>query len=161
MTSCHVDFDHLANGTGGRILTQREVPNHLRMVGRGKAKDVAGVAPEHLCVALGHRDLGSDLTISESTRATDGNAPEQGNQGQATTNHWDVRRRVAELPTEPSSVLKPQTSPRYLDRHSALWDGMQHWNQCGEKFRRRTRQKATRQCLNSIVGRHSITRTVR
>ena len=32
------------------------------MMGRGKAKDVAGWAPEHLCVALGHPDLGKELT---------------------------------------------------------------------------------------------------
>ena len=32
------------------------------MMGRGKAKDVAGWASEHLCVALGHPDLGRELT---------------------------------------------------------------------------------------------------
>ena len=47
-------FDHLTTGAG-RTLTLREVTHHLRMMGRrGKAKDVAGWAPEHLCVALGH-----------------------------------------------------------------------------------------------------------
>ena len=54
-------LDHLASGTG-RTLTQREVTHRLRMMGRGKAKDVAGWAPEHLCVALGHPDLGKELT---------------------------------------------------------------------------------------------------
>ena len=53
--------DHLTSSTG-RMLTLREVTDHLRMMGRGKAKDVAGWAPEHLCVALGHPDLVRELT---------------------------------------------------------------------------------------------------
>ena len=39
---------HLANGPG-RTLTLREVTHHLRMMGRGKAKDVAGWDP-NICV---------------------------------------------------------------------------------------------------------------
>ena len=54
-------FDHFTEGVG-RTLTLHEVTHHLRMMGRGKGKDVSGWAPEHLCVALGHPDLGRELT---------------------------------------------------------------------------------------------------
>ena len=54
-------LDHLANGPG-RTLTQREVMHQLRMMRRGKAKDVAGWAPEHLCVAQGHLTWRKELT---------------------------------------------------------------------------------------------------
>ena len=54
-------FDHLTKGVG-RTLTLPDVTHHLRMMERGKGKDVAGWAPEHLCVALGHPDLGRELT---------------------------------------------------------------------------------------------------
>ena len=45
-----------------RRLTTRELTQHLRLAGRGKAKDVTGWAAEHLCVVLGHRDLANLLT---------------------------------------------------------------------------------------------------
>ena len=86
-------LDYLAKELG-RILSLREVTHHLRMMGRGKAKDVAGWAPEHLCVVLGHPDLGKELTnffnhsIQDnlgSTHAADGHTLEQGNQMKATT----------------------------------------------------------------------------
>ena len=53
--------DYLAKESG-RILSLREVTHRLRMMFRGKAKDVAGWAPEHLCVVLGHPDWGKVLT---------------------------------------------------------------------------------------------------
>ena len=91
-------FDHLANGNGGRTISQKETTQHLRLRGRVRAKDVAGWGSGHLCVVLGHHDLGKELAnflnhfiqrkLCEGTqrlRAASGHAHERGNQGQATT----------------------------------------------------------------------------
>ena len=70
-------LDYLAKEPG-RILSLREVTHHLRMTGRGEAKDVVGWAPD-LCVLLGHRDLGKELTnfFNTSSRVTSAKEPSE------------------------------------------------------------------------------------
>ena len=164
-------LDYLANEPG-RSLTLREV-THLRMMGRGKAKDVAGWAPENLCVVRGHPDLGKELTnffnhfiqgnLCEGTqRALMQQTVTPLNKGtNGKLRPLGCAATFAESPTAHSSVPKQRTSQRYSDRHSTQLDGRQRWNRSQETPRRRSKQNATLPWLNSIAARHSTTRTAR